>query len=209
MTIAIQHDNIVLQLDYEKDGVLQMSGKTTSIRLNESLLSEIGARSNGNVNQYIAKCLENAVAFNPDFINRMDNFSKKIKAPLAEIVQGIVDRRIAEAEAEALIYGDGIYDSKITPIIELLSSDGSDFIYEALLQIEVEKLEKKAVAHGLKLEVYGGSPSEYEKRLMIKYRQGKAWEESEEHKKEVEMDRYIKEKYPELEELNKDEDPEE
>jgi len=107
--------------------------------------------------------------------------------PWWKVVKAVVIKRMAEDDAQAEICGQ-----REDICVEFMEVD-EDCLYKTIKTNELKKLEREVVEHALEKEYYGLNLEEFERELLIKYRVGKAWAESDERKKELEMQKYVEE----------------
>lgn len=144
-------------------------------------------------NQYINQALELYTGLDKKFFKALNGLAADLNITPADLIQRRFARWFGKVDAFVEIYNT--YE-----FLKDTSSAGdfeSDYLF--FKKTEVEKLEKEIVEHAYKLEIHGAELEDYQKRLMIKYRMGNAWLESDEYKREVEMAKYIEEKFPDLE----------
>lgn len=200
------HYDIMIQIlineSYEGK-VIEMVKSTTFRALTDELEEKIDAKVEEldiSKNQYFNMALELYASLDSKFLLGLNGFSAGIDITPAELIQIRFAQWFAVADAYLEVYGE--YPGLLKDTV----SQG-DFVkdYQAHKQVEIERLEKEIVRHAYELESISGVVLEdYQKRLLIKYRKGNAWLESDEYKREVEMDRYLEEKFPDLQKKQKE-----
>lgn len=142
-------------------------------------------------NQYINDALELFVGFDVKFLKGLNGLSSEMGISQADLIQRRLSQWMGRIDAYMEIYGD--YPDLTT---DLVSQGDFEADYLMHRKNEVEKLEREIAEHAYEVEILGGELEDYQRRLMIKYRLGKTWENSVECKREIEMKQYIEEKYP-------------
>jgi len=150
-------------------------------------------------NQYMNDALNLYVELDSKLLKSLYGLSNDLGVPAHNLIQNIFCRWISRIDAYVDIYG--VYPDFS---IDILSTGSFEEDYAWRKNAEKQQIEKEIVLKALDAESVGIELESYQKELLIKYRQGKAWLESDEYKREVEMQKFIEEKYPDAIKKNRE-----
>lgn len=167
-----------------------MAIKPTTFRAaTESLETKISEKVNElNVskNQYINDALELYSGFDTNFLKTLRGLAADMSLEPWDLIQRRLTQWFGKINAYCEIYGTYPHF-----FMDTITQKDFENDYNMHKQVELNKLEKDIVLEALENEKYGIELEEYQKLLLVKYHRGKAWLESEEYQKKIEMDKYI------------------
>ncbi|SHH87085.1 hypothetical protein [Desulfosporosinus lacus] len=167
-------------------------------------LSDIEAKAKKlgmNKSELIMKGVSMMMNFDEVFLKRIQGYSEGLHIPEWLVLQNMIIKRMADEAAHYEVYGNStkLLDEfmLIGDGIERRSVTGEE-LFNSLKDQYVIKYERKLVEQALNEEKYGTLHSR-EKALLIKYRAGDTWRESEEYKQELERQALEKKQIEEIE----------
>lgn len=155
-------------------------GTRISLELAERIdakAKELGVTSS----QLVVRALELIAGIDADLLWQLRRSSKAFNVPEALFIQNVVTAWLADQEAYREVY------LTAKPGVELVWGLGSQDLFNSVKSEAIKEYEKELIKLLAKKEELGTPLEEHEKRLMIKYRIGKAWLESEEREREQEI----------------------
>lgn len=180
-----------------------MANKQLGTRHSEELLESIAQKAKElgiSFSELVDQVLTSFDSFDIAFIKTIKGVSENFGLSAAGLIQGFLCVRLAKLDARIETYGT---DDELS--MDTLTQGDFKADYLMHRKAEAERLEREIAVAALEKEQDGTEELEpYEKELLIKYRMGRAWLESEQHQKELEMKRYIEEKYPDAVKLNRE-----
>lgn len=169
--------------------------KQLGTRHDEKLIARIGLQAellNISLTQYVDNALKFYSSLDTRFLKGLNGLAEDMGISPGDLAQRIIGKWMAKIDANMEIYG---YYTDLAA--DTMTQGDFEADYNMHKQHEIIKLEKEIVLAALESEKYGAELEDYEKRLLIKYRQGKAWENSEEAKREQEIKKHIAKESPE------------
>lgn len=139
--------------------------------------------------EFIMTAVDMMMNFDETFYKRIQGYSEGLHIPEWLVMQNMIIKRMADEAAEYEVFGPS---GKVLDEFMLVGEGfkrraiTGEELFNNLKQQYKVNYEKKAVQELLKEEAYGIPLKENEKALLIKYRAGKTWLESDEYKKEQE-----------------------
>jgi hypothetical protein len=174
--------------------VLIMATKQLGTRHDEGLIASLVSRAellNSSLTQLANDGLELRVGFDDRFFKGLKGLAADLGISPSDLIQRRLADWMGKIDAHIEIYGE-------YPHLAIDTASTGDFEedFSRSKNSEIEKLEREIIKHAYEVETLGGKLEDYQKRLMTKYRLGKAWAESKECRKEAEMQQYIQEEHP-------------
>lgn len=137
--------------------------------------------------------------FDEIFLKRIQSYAEGLHIPEWMVMQNMLLDRMANESAEYKVYGKRpkllVEFMLIGEGTERRSVTGKE-LTDSLEEMYVRKFEKELLKQTLQEERYGIPLQKRERDLLIKYRCGNAWLESDEYKSEIEEEKQFNEKYP-------------
>ena len=157
---------------------------------------EAKAKSLGlNKSELVMKGISMMMNFDEVFLQRIKVFALGLHIPEWLVMQNMIIKRMANEAAEYEVYGGGTRVLTEFMLVgeglERRSITGEE-LFNILKGQYVQEYEKKLVEQTLREERYGIPLQEKEKAVLIKHRCGNAWRESDEYKKVLEQEAYVK-----------------
>lgn len=135
--------------------------------------------------ELVIKAVDMMLNFDKVFIEKAQHYSKGLHIPEWLVIQNMAIKRMVELDTHRKVWNAGNLLPEFV-FIDDKAVTGSELIKRLENQTFQEE-EKKKVEALLRREYYGVPISNEDKALLIKHRAGKAWLESEEYKKEMEI----------------------
>ena len=135
--------------------------------------------------ELVIKAVDMMLNFDKVFIEKAQHYSKGLHIPEWLVIQNMAIKRMVELDTHRKVWNAGNLLPEFV-FIDDKTVTGSELIKRLENQTFQEE-EKKKVEALLRREYYGVPISNEDKALLIKHRAGKAWLESEEYKKEMEI----------------------
>lgn len=157
-------------------------------------LSDIDAKAKSlglNKSEFIMKGINMMMNFDEVFLKKVQAYSK---GPEWLTLQNLIIRRMAQDDANAHVWGthsEALYEFISTNDGTGYKSVTGEPLYNILKKMFIEDEEKEKVKVLLDNEKYGLRVNENDKKLLIKYRVGQAWLESDEYKEVLERKAYV------------------
>lgn len=178
-----------------------MANELLSVRLpvGSFTLQEVDEKANKiglSRSEFVIKAVDMLMNFDDVFLEKIKMYSEGLNIPEWLVMQNFIIDMMAQDAAKMNVWGPSQDILMMFPML----NDGDGYrmvtggeLHEMLTKMYEGDEEKKKVEVLLEGEKYGDPMDESDKKLLIKYRKGKVWEESEEHKRGIEMKRIIKE----------------
>lgn len=149
---------------------------------------------------FILNAVDMMMSFDEIFFKKIQKYSNGLHIPEWLVMQNMIIKRIADEAAETEVFGTHrrVLDEfmMMGEGSERKTTTGEE-LFNILKKIYIKKYEQRAVNAILKKEASGMTINENEKALLIKYRAGKAWFESDEYREEIERSKKIDEYFKE------------
>lgn len=190
--------------------VIKMEDNKINVRIPDGTgfgLADIEAKAKSlglNRSEFVMKAVSMMMNFDEEFLKEIQGFSEGLHIPEWLVIQNMIINRLADEDAEYEVYGGGrrrllLEFMQVGEGIERRTLTGKP-LHAELKAEYVIKHEKDLVKQALEEEAAGAPLDEKEKELLIKYRVGHVWFESEEYKQVLEREALAKKQYKEIEE---------
>lgn len=169
-----------------------------NIRVPDGYLEELDIKAQifgMNRTDFVMNALDMILNFDEVFYKKIIRYSQGLNTPEWLVMQNIIIRRMAHDHAKAIVWGAS--GETLKEFVSVDDGDGyktitGEPLFDMLNKMFIEDEEKEKVKVLLNDELYGVPIGEDDKKLLIKYRTGRTWLESEEYQKEQERKAEIK-----------------
>lgn len=140
-----------------------------------------------NRTDFVLKALDMLMSFDEIFFKKIQGYSEGLNIPEWLVIQNIIIKRMAQDHAKTEVWGPS--GETLKEFVSVNDGDGyktitGEPLFEMLNELFIKEEEMEKVKILLIDESYGTPIGEDDKKLLIKYRTGPSWLESEEYQKE-------------------------